>query len=1081
MKTIFYSINKDPSNKTKRAILNEYNQVDLKEKLVFRCEDHDENKLSKMFFTVMDIDSQETIDFINKIGNINHQTWHEICIGNRIQKIVFDIEIYKDELIACDGNETIFLSWIKENLENVFGALYPGIVINREDDFLVFTSSGISGDRDKISYHIIAFPNKYHVSSFEQNKKIANYLIESFKKYPELQKSIDLNIYREKTSLRVFGSSKNGRKKIYKSGQFKNILLDSLFTYIPEGSRILSDIKCTKQLYENVYNECTLENDTLNCILNNEDVKKLIDNKWKFRAIKNNNLVLFSRHAKNTRFYCDICSVKEDKERYHDNDNTFILKIKKTMVGCKTQLIIYRGCMRYPADSILVTMLNHQSMINIEEHLSNSKNKKLTDEEKSNPEIVIKELYKSSYRIFEQNNIENYVKTDIIKTKETIDPFSDLDDLTDFTYFLKAPMKYGKTNYLMNYMKQIMDNDNSSGKIVILSFRRTFTSNMCFRLEKENLQFHNYIDVKDDEITESRIVIQIESLHKLSVQNYQDLDLLILDESESIIEQFSSLLVNCLEDCLENFVSLYNFSKRVICMDANISAKTFNIFDLLNKHITIPKQFISKTYIRELDSNNSPKYTIHIKKNTFETDLITDLSLGYKIAFATNSLKIAKAIKRKVNGEMPNLNVGIYSSETSELVKKEHFSNVNLHMKYDLLIYTPTLTAGVSFEEVYYKKVYGYFSTGSCSIETCIQMLGRIRSLQEYCLYFNQQSASGGFVSNRTLISEYTEEQCIKFDYSKDSIIQNLFKQIKIENQLVSNYTQNYLLLRYMYLVFSDTYKENIDEMINSISFIFDNDSDEEKKKSYINKQIKEIEKEDNEHFINDPLISNEDYGNICFKEKDGELNDVERRLKLKKEICSKYNIDNKYLSHFNRECKTITYLRNPSYIKIYNNLCKFAKCEFDIDKLKNLEDYNLTEFKNNPSSLVEKIKIENKLISDKIYQVNRMAKLLGFNRGVLDMKTIVEEKEMYSNISKTILILEKEIKQISMLFCAEGGLRLYKTNLERTLINISKLFKCLLGITIKKNIDEYGGYIFTSFFSIDFKNYKVNLPRSAI
>lgn len=62
---------------------------------------------------------------------------------------------------------------------------------------------------------------------------------------------------------------------------------------------------------------------------------------------------------------------------------------------------------------------------------------------------------------------------------------------------------------------------------------------------------------------------------------------------------------------------------------------------------------------------------------------------------------------------------------------KKDFCDVNNAFSVaDVLIYTPALTAGVSFEVKHFDYMYGLFDHTSCSAEICSQMLGRIRDIK---------------------------------------------------------------------------------------------------------------------------------------------------------------------------------------------------------------------------------------------------------------------------------------------------------------------------------------------------------------
>jgi hypothetical protein len=111
--------------------------------------------------------------------------------------------------------------------------------------------------------------------------------------------------------------------------------------------------------------------------------------------------------------------------------------------------------------------------------------------------------------------------------------------------------------------------------------------------------------------------------------------------------------------------------------------------------------------------------------------MLYDLSAGKKICIPASSLEEAETLYEIIKEKFPSLSVRFYSSKTPIMEKKEHFSNVSMWWVCDVLIYTPTVSAGISFELDHFDKIYAYFSDKSCSVETTMQMLGRVRSLRD--------------------------------------------------------------------------------------------------------------------------------------------------------------------------------------------------------------------------------------------------------------------------------------------------------------------------------------------------------------
>jgi hypothetical protein len=100
------------------------------------------------------------------------------------------------------------------------------------------------------------------------------------------------------------------------------------------------------------------------------------------------------------------------------------------------------------------------------------------------------------------------------------------------------------------------------------------------------------------------------------------------------------------------------------------------------------------------------------------SQIFSDLLNDKKVAVAITRSKLAKELDFFFRARFPDKVIKTYSKELGDkkdfLDVKEHFSNV------DLLMYTPTLTAGVSFEEQHYDIMYGIFDPRSCNAETCV-------------------------------------------------------------------------------------------------------------------------------------------------------------------------------------------------------------------------------------------------------------------------------------------------------------------------------------------------------------------------
>lgn len=150
------------------------------------------------------------------------------------------------------------------------------------------------------------------------------------------------------------------------------------------------------------------------------------------------------------------------------------------------------------------------------------------------------------------------------------------DDLPSFvellrvhdTCCIRAPMGIGKTNELLRLLNGLP----SKVSVLILSFRLSFTAEIVRRLE--GLHFHHYRDSTGAIYLSRtpRVVVQMESLRRVVGVP----DLVVLDESESIIEQFMSPTMKYRRDCFMRYFAILSGAKKVLAMDAMMTERTLS-------------------------------------------------------------------------------------------------------------------------------------------------------------------------------------------------------------------------------------------------------------------------------------------------------------------------------------------------------------------------------------------------------------------------------------------------------------------------------------------------------------------------
>lgn len=384
-------------------------------------------------------------------------------------------------------------------------------------------------------------------------------------------------------------------------------------------------------------------------------------------------------------------------------------------------------------------------------------------------------------------------------------PFVEIGERVPKTLCVRAPMKMGKTKMLREFIRDHFNDPNCV--IRILTFRRTFAAHMHQRFS--DLGFTIY-DASTGKLSDKRLIIQLESLHRLAIE---PVDLVVMDESELIIEQINSGMFQQFVKAFASLDYLIKYSKHLICMDAYMSDRTYRVLDTMRGFNKDDMLFHFNNFKRDIGD----KYLMTKNIGAWMHHVAHSINEHEKIAIMTNSLSECKTIEQHVkqSADFP-INIGIYSSETAKSVKNAAFNDVDkVWSKHDVLIITPTVSAGVSFELEHFDRVFGYFMDKSCPVETSIQMLGRVRNVKsrEYIIITDNDIRK--LPTNIKELKKRIQQQHMylmteignsRLDFTYDSdgnveIRNTDYMQIWLENQRIINLSKNNYLERFISII----------------------------------------------------------------------------------------------------------------------------------------------------------------------------------------------------------------------------------------------------------------------------------------
>jgi hypothetical protein len=314
------------------------------------------------------------------------------------------------------------------------------------------------------------------------------------------------------------------------------------------------------------------------------------------------------------------------------------------------------------------------------------------------------------------------------------------------TMIVKAQKGQGKTHQLVDYIKK-----NGPKRVVFLSFRRSFSKELLKRLKPLGFQDYRGITggIKDDV---ERVIIQVESLNRLHWK--EQADLVVFDEIESIRSQLFSPTVRFKTPVMEKYAMLMKTAKVVVAMDADVSGNT----TLQIKQTRGGKIHYIENEHKEIQEKFNEFYTTRM--STMQIDLCKALDAREKLVIPMNrSVKFMEALRSEIVEKYPDVKIQVYNSKT--IRKKEVADELDdvavSWKKYDVVMYSPTISAGVSFDEEHFDKCFCYFVNNG-KINSMRQMINRVRNFSTNEYYYCLQAFGG--TGKPTTVSEYESHIC---------------------------------------------------------------------------------------------------------------------------------------------------------------------------------------------------------------------------------------------------------------------------------------------------------------------------------
>ena len=308
---------------------------------------------------------------------------------------------------------------------------------------------------------------------------------------------------------------------------------------------------------------------------------------------------------------------------------------------------------------------------------------------------------------------------------------------------------FADAQYVMNYEPKITTIPTiEHGGMLVLQGQKGFGKSVAIRMLKETIfkklrithinfsqslslfsaknrgsDTHHYAnDAKP--LGQDRLEVVVNSLPRIK----RPYDVVVIDEVVSVMEMICGSLITETHRMavIAKLFQMLRAAKYVIIADAMVEPVTVHFFRVL-RGLRVPLRFVDYTFRPQ----HGYRCVVYRDEESWTRTLCESIEGGRRVVVATMLAYMAKRVASLVRTKFKDKKVQVYfegkgSDDTAGAMK-----NIKKWSKCDILIYSPVITAGCSFEEKHFNELffYGMSSPYTGSVRSAIQMTSRVRDL----------------------------------------------------------------------------------------------------------------------------------------------------------------------------------------------------------------------------------------------------------------------------------------------------------------------------------------------------------------
>ncbi|AVT50771.1 DNA replication origin-binding helicase [Cervid alphaherpesvirus 2] len=343
---------------------------------------------------------------------------------------------------------------------------------------------------------------------------------------------------------------------------------------------------------------------------------------------------------------------------------------------------------------------------------------------------------------------------------------------------VRAPMGSGKTTALLRWLGEALGAA-ADASVLVISCRRSFTRTLHERLREAGLPpFATYLAARNYVMTGAayrRLLVQVESLHRVDEALLGDYDILVLDEIMSTLAQLYSPTMGRLHRVDALLHRLLRRCPRIVAMDATANAQLVDLLAALRgaeslhvvicdhaaagfarRRCVVARRLGARALAARLGGGAEGEAEAADEDDdgegeaaSFFARLRARLEAGCNVCLFSSTVLFSELAARFCLTFTPSVLV-LNSTRPAE-------DDVARWRDVRVLIYTTVITVGLSFDHSYFHAMFAYVKpmAHGPDMVSVYQSLGRIRSLvdNELCVYLDSSAARAAPVFTPMLLN----------------------------------------------------------------------------------------------------------------------------------------------------------------------------------------------------------------------------------------------------------------------------------------------------------------------------------------